>query len=276
MRTAAALDDFLRAPRGACFEGQHFGFWNLGTVSGWRVWGAPQAEDGRQLVACIDTLYAPKGPRYFSLVDLRGLEAVGELGFEVLRSYVARRRGSMARRLVRQAVLKPQGLVGAMVAGFYVQLQPRHPVRVFEELTAATRWLAPDDGRALRALVAALEVPPAQRDGAVPALRRWLGEHPHRPSPAEAARALSLSTRTLQRRLREHRTSFSAQLRQVRVELAQRLLRDTEWKLAAVAQEVGFDSSQRLATAFREQALLTPSAFRAQFRAELGAEPRRR
>ena len=42
--------------------------------------------------------------------------------------------------------------------------------------------------------------------------------------------------------------------------------RDTDWKLTHVAQEVGFSSSQRLATAFREVLGLTPTAFRANAR----------
>lgn len=267
VRQARDLADFLRAPREASFVGRCVAFWNLGTVSGWRVWGAPQVEDGQQLVACIDTLYAPDAPPYFSLVDLRFLESVAEPGFEVLRAFVARRRKEMARQLVRQAVLRPGGLLGAMVSGFYVQLEALHPVRVFEQPAQARRWLAPDDPKALRALIAALDAPPPR--GALEALRDWLRAHPQQVELSGAARALSLSPRTLQRRLREHRTTFQAQLREVRVELAQRLLRETDWKLAAIAQEVGFDSSQRLATSFRRHTRLTPSAFRARARASL-------
>ncbi len=204
-------------------------------------------------------------------MDLRRLESVGELGFEVLRGWVERRRSSMGKRLLRQAVLKPKGLMGAMVAGFYVQLQPRHPVRVFEVLSPAAKWLAPRDADALRELVRALEAPPAAEDAVLAPLRGWLREHLQRPAPAAAAQTLGLSTRTLQRRLRAQGTTFGAQLRRVRVELAQHLLRETDWKLATIAQELGFDSSQRLSTTFRSVTRSTPSAFRAQHRAELEA-----
>lgn len=272
MRLASGLDDFLRAPRDACFEGRHFTFWNLGSVSGWRVFGAPRREDGEQLVACIDTLYAPRAPRYFSLVDLRSLEAVDAVGFEVLRGYVEKIRSRMARRLVRQAVVKPTGLVGAMVAGFYVQLEPRHPVRVFESLRPAVRWLDPVDKPALRRLVAALEAPPPN-GGLLADLVAWLREHRQRPSFEGAAKTLGLSGRTLQRRLRDARTTFKDQVRQVRVELAQKLLRDTDWKLAAIAQEAGFDSSQRLATSFRRHLGVTPTEFRARFRSAVNVTP---
>jgi AraC-like DNA-binding protein len=269
IRSASSLKEFLELPRGACFEGEHFAFWHLGTVSGWRVWGAPDVEDGRALVQCIDTLYRPGSPRYFSLVDLRGLESVSEPGFEVLRDYVDQLRGKMARLLVRQAVVKPAGLVGAMVAGFYVQLPPRHPVRVFDSVAKAARWLNPSDRKALRALVSALRAPPRGAGGTMATLREWLRVNRHHARPDDAARALGLSKRTLQRRLREKGTAFRAQLRQVRVELAERLLRDTDWKLLAIAQDVGFDSSQQFATMFRASTGLSPSEFRGRYRAQL-------
>lgn len=272
MRTASGLEDFLRAPRDACFEGRHLTFWNLGTVSGWRVFGAPRKEDGEQLVACIDTLYAPRAPRYWSLVDLRHLESVDEVGFEVLRGYVAKKLPRMRQRLVRQAVIKRGGLVGAMVAGFYVQLEPRHPVRVFDALAPAAKWLAPPDARALRTLLCAMKVPPRLDGELLPALHAWLREHRLRPTFEAAAQRLGLSGRTLQRRLREHDTTFKDQVRRVRVELAQQLLRGTDWKLAAIAQEVGFDSSQRLATSFRRHVGVTPTAFRDRYRAALSRQ----
>ncbi|MFZ5446514.1 MAG: helix-turn-helix transcriptional regulator [Myxococcota bacterium] len=269
VREARDLDDFLRSPRGACFLGRSVAFWNLGAVAGWRVWGAPQVEDGRQLTSCIDTLYAEGAPRYWSLVDLRSLESVAEPGFEVLRAWVERRRKVMARRLVRQAVVRPRGLVGAMVSGFYVQLEALHAVRLFDDVTSAARWLAPEDTAALKTLTRAFAQPPVT-PGALDSLRAWLHQNCQRAELSMAARALGVSPRTLQRRLREAKTTFLAQLRVVRVELAQRLLRETDWKLAAIAQEVGFDSSQRLATSFRRHTQLTPSAFRAQARAALG------
>jgi AraC-like DNA-binding protein len=261
----SSLDAFLRAPRGR-FDGAHFSFWSLGRVSGWKVWGHPTVLDGEQLVACIETLLRPRAPRYWSLVDLRALEVVGELGFEVLRAWVERHRAPLARRLVRQAVLKPRGVVGAMVAGFYVQLTPGHPVRVFESEKEACAWLAPEAPGELRALRAEL-----QRDASeaslVPTLRRWLAEHAEVSRAPQAAKALGVSVRTLHRKLAAEATAFHQELRRARVERAQALLRDTEWKLAHVAQECGFSSGQRLATAFREVLGMTPTAFRAEARA---------
>lgn len=264
MPTTSSLDAFLRAPRGR-FDGTHFTFWSLGTVAGWKVSGQPDVHDGQQLVSCIETLLRPRAPRYWSLVDLRELEVVGELGFEVLRAWVERHRAALAKRLVRQAVLKPRGVVGAMVAGFYVQLTPEHPVRVFDSEAQAAAWLAPPARAELEHLVAELRTGPAS-SGFLPALRRWLGEHLEASRAPDAAKAFGVSTRTLHRRLAGEDTAFHLELRRARVERAQALLRDTDWKLTHVAQEVGFSSSQRLATAFREVLGLTPTAFRANAR----------
>ncbi|MBL8914058.1 MAG: helix-turn-helix transcriptional regulator [Archangium sp.] len=332
----SSLDTFLREPHGR-FEGTHFTFWSLGHVSGWKVWGKPDVHDGQQLVACIETLLRPRAPRYWSLVDLRALEVVGELGFEVLRAWVERHRAALAKRLVRQAVLKPKGVVGAMVAGFYVQLTPGHPVRVFESVDEACLWLEVPPaasrtsrrsagGNVLPSRATSADAPPARRlrarerprevapsrtpralgepalardtdsgleprlqlehlvaelDRAVPdtrflpTLRRWLAEHPEATRAPDAARALGLSTRTLHRRLAEEASAFHLELRRARVERAQTLLRDTDWKLTHIAQEVGFPSSQRLATAFREVLGLTPTAFRASARGGVTVAPGR-
>lgn len=259
----SSLASFLRAPQGR-FDGTHFTFWSLGRVSGWKVWGRPEVRDGEQLVACIETLLRPRAPKYWSLVDLRALEVVGELGFEVLRAWVERNRAALAKRLVRQAVLKPRGVVGAMVAGFYVQLTPGHPVRVFDSEREACAWLAPDAKGELTQLVD--ELHRETQPSFLPALREWLAEHPEATRAPDAAKAFGLSARTLHRRLASEQSAFHLELRRARVERAQALLRDTDWKLTHVAHEVGFPSGQHLATAFREVLGLTPSAFRAEAR----------
>lgn len=266
MRRARDLADFLADPGGACLEGDAFAFYNLGTVCGWRVWGRPGTADAKQLVQCIATAYAPGTPPYFSLVDLRGLEAVDAAGFDVLLQYVASIRTRMASHLVRQAVVRPSGLLGAMSAGFYQLLQPTHRVRVFDALDAAAKWLKPKDAAALAALAAACERRTPDAGTLARPLQAWLQSQLSNPTPAAAARALAVSLRTMQRRLKAEATSFHAEVRSARVAAAQRLLADPALKLAAIAQEAGFPSSQQLATTFRSVTGMTPSQFRAMAR----------
>lgn len=263
MRRARDLDQFLTEPRGAFLEGAAFAFYNLGTVCGWRVWGRPGKDDAHALVQCIATAYAPGAPRYFSLVDLRGLEAVDGAGFDVLLAYVASIRTRMKTQLVRQAVVRPAGILGAMSAGFYQLLQPQHRVRVFDDLGPAAKWLRATDAEAVAALVAAYAAERPVADTLSRPLQAWLASQLLNPTPAAAARALAVSLRTMQRRLKAESTSFHAQVRSARVAAAQRLLADPALKLAAIAQDAGFPSSQQLATTFRAVTGMTPSEFRA-------------
>lgn len=269
MRRARDLADFLAAPRESFLQGEAFAFYNLGTVCGWRVWGRPARDEARQLVQCIATAYAPGAPPYWSLVDLRALEAVDSAGFDVLLEFVASIRARMGTQLIRQAVVRPSGLLGALSSGFYVMLQPRHRVKVFETLAQAARWLAPKDTRALAQLVAAYETQqPTERTLAGP-LRAWLGAHLERPTPEAAAKALAMSVRTMQRKLQAEATTFHAEVRHARIEAVQRLLIDSPHKVAAIALEAGFVSSQQLATSFKEVTGMTPTEFRARFRGKV-------
>jgi AraC-like DNA-binding protein len=78
----------------------------------------------------------------------------------------------------------------------------------------------------------------------------------------EAARALGLSDRTLQRRLREAGTSFQDELNGARIRAAQRLLLDSDMPITQIALEVGCASPQHFSTLFRRLAGASPSAWR--------------
>ena len=81
-------------------------------------------------------------------------------------------------------------------------------------------------------------------------------------SLSEAARELGLSVRTLQRRLADQRTSFEAQLQDVRLSLAERLLTESDTPVTTLALELGFGTSQHFSTLFRTRTGETPSSFR--------------
>ena len=97
-------------------------------------------------------------------------------------------------------------------------------------------------------------------------LATYLAHHP-RATPAEAARGLALSTRSLQRRLAEKKTSFRQELDGARVRLAQELLREGDTSITEVAIHVGLTSPQHLSTLFRKLGHPNPSEWRARARA---------
>ena len=77
-----------------------------------------------------------------------------------------------------------------------------------------------------------------------------------------AARALGLSPRTLQRRLREEDTSHREVLEEVRAELASLYLADLELSLDQVAARLGFSEPSAFHRAFRRWTGTTPAAYR--------------
>ncbi|WP_406448132.1 AraC family transcriptional regulator ligand-binding domain-containing protein [Streptomyces sp. NBC_00876] len=60
------------------------------------------------------------------------------------------------------------------------------------------------------------------------------------PTLQSAARQMSLSTRTLQRRLEEHQTTWSQELQALRREQTLRLLSSTDLSLSSIAERVGY------------------------------------
>ncbi|WP_224369427.1 AraC family transcriptional regulator [Hyalangium versicolor] len=89
--------------------------------------------------------------------------------------------------------------------------------------------------------------------------RRMSGE---RPSIAKVARELSLSTRTLQRRLGEFGASYQGVLDDVRHHTALRLLRSDDVDVNEIAFLLGFDEVNSFARAFRAWEGQTPNRWR--------------
>lgn len=91
--------------------------------------------------------------------------------------------------------------------------------------------------------------------------------------PVTAAR-LAVSPRTLQRRLDEHGTTWSAEVEALRRADVTRLLRTTDLPIASIAERSGYADARALRRAVLRWTGHTPAALRAQERAEaVGASP---
>ena len=80
-----------------------------------------------------------------------------------------------------------------------------------------------------------------------------------------ACRALMLSRRTLQRRLRAEKTSFQKVLNEVRAVLAVNYLSDERLKALEVAMLLGYSSISSFTTAFKSWYDMPPAEYRQKF-----------
>jgi AraC-like DNA-binding protein len=90
-------------------------------------------------------------------------------------------------------------------------------------------------------------------------VRQWVREAP---DVTRVARALGVSTRTLQRRLTEYHTSFRELVLDVKIDVAKQLLARDHLSVAEVSTAVGFARVSSFSQAFSRRTGTSPSAFR--------------
>jgi AraC-like DNA-binding protein len=268
-----SVAELAREPVGRFVSGRtfvHFCYadWLWGVL----LWGRPNEQDawtlGRSLV-----LELPAGvPPHASIVDASRLGGADADAFQLLSAYVLQHHEVLGRQVTRLALVRPEGLPGAVVAGFYDVLPRPYPVETFASSREALEWLvATVDGAAIEPIEAALAEMYQGSVGVAPIVRALrdvflnpggLGEA----DVAGAARALGVSERTLQRRLAEAGTSFQEELATVRLEEARRRMLDTDASLTTIALDVGCASLSHFSALFRKTAGESPSAWRARHR----------
>ena len=106
-----------------------------------------------------------------------------------------------------------------------------------------------------------------QQDDIAGELKRKLGDLMARgEANADAAcRALKLSRRTLQRRLKAEKTSFQSILREVRAELAINYLKDARLRSLEIAMLLGYSNISSFTTAFKSWYDIPPAEYRQKF-----------
>jgi AraC-like DNA-binding protein len=267
VQPADGPDDYARAPAGRFLSGDCHLHWTAApTLSGIIFWGRPTEPQLERVMQALD-VELPPAPPHASLVDARRLEGVDPGVFTRFARYMQARQGAFATSVQRQALVRPQGLVGALVAGFYDLLTPAYPVRTFESPEEALGWLGWPDAVGLATRLDGLWAGAVGEAPVVRALQHALQGDLALASLPTCARTLGLSERTLQRRLQEAGTSFQVELNRAQVRVAQGLLRDGDLKLTAIALEVGCASLQHFSGLFRKLVGESPSSWRARERA---------
>ncbi len=261
MRPAEGVDAFFAAPAGTFVSGSTWIYFCTDErLFGQIYWGTPEAAEVEPLTALWQVELQAETAPHGSYVDASGLSGMDPGWFELMREELERNRVALSQKLSRQALVRPPGLPGALVAGFYEVLTPSYPVQVFERAADALAWLGLAE---LTGEVAALVAQAGARDEAIAQLQRYLAAALASATLDGAARDAGLSARTLQRRLHDAGTSFQTELQTARVKAAQRLMAGTDAKLTAIAHEVGCASLQHFSGLFRQLTGVAPSEWRA-------------
>jgi AraC-like DNA-binding protein len=260
VRPAEGIDEFFAAPAGTFLSGRNWLYLCVDEkLFGQIHWGVPDVDDVARLLALWDVELRPEVLPHASFVDTSALEGMRSDWFELMRSELQRNWQGLTTKIERQAVVRPSGLVGAMVAGFFDVLTPPYEVKVFERADAALEWLGrPELADELRRLADDTK----REEPLLRALREHLAGSLGDAALPKAARALGVSERTLQRRLQEAGTAFQTEVQRARVHAAEQLLTDPELKLTAIALEVGCASLQHFSTLFQRVNGLSPRQWR--------------
>lgn len=263
MKRALNLTEFLASPLGCYVVGRRsLAFMESEDLLGFATWGRPDAEDIRELFAAVAVGRRPGMKPYKFLFDGRALEFIDPTTFGQFYDYTKTHGEVLKRNIWRQAQIRPDGLVGAIIQGFARFARLPYPDRVFEDVDAALDWLGieRERGHALIAELHAIRTEAQGEDELVVRLRRELRASGVLTADRMSKR-LGVSTRSLQRSLRAAGTTYRIELSTFRVERAKDLLagdRSMTW----IARELGFSTVQHFATAFRRAVGQAPAAWR--------------
>jgi AraC-like DNA-binding protein len=252
-RSAFRLD-----PLGGLVAGECWFYFALDmSLFGYALWGRPSRRDVEALVRLME-LELDRAP-HVVLADLGGVTAVTPDAFEALASYAMRHESELSRVVTHAAIVRPSGVAGAIVSGFFDVSARPFPVTVWPSLHAALLHLGrPSAHGALVEARARVSGEPV----IVRQLRDHLRETRAEPSLGAAARTLGLAPRTLQRRLAQCDSSFQAEVRRSRLLAAERRLEETDAPVTTIALDLGFSTPQHFATLFRRHAGVSPTEYR--------------
>lgn len=261
MERVGGFETFRRRPEGRYLVGPTWiHFCAHRELFGVSLFNRPDRHDIEALTRSLVVELADGISPHGSIVDARRVTGVDAGAFASLSAYVQMNHAALHERVRRLALIRPEGMQGALVAGFFAVHDAPYPIAIFNDVREGLEWLGEspttfaceldglvDEATAVSPLLSAL---------------RELFTNRIDVSFSDASRMLGLSERTLQRRLRAARTSFRRELSEARLREAERRMLDSDEPLTSIALEVGFSSLQHFAALFRKRTGLAPSIWR--------------
>jgi AraC-like DNA-binding protein len=263
VQRAASVEAFLADPVGHYVAGRAFVAWMCSPKLVGASHFAPfESTDIAMLRALFPLPLHPALVAPYDVVhDLGGVDVLDRRAFDVLAQFLAERMPELAGRTRKLAVVRSAGLAGAAFTGlFHDFARGRFDGELFADRAAAFAWL--DVGAADRAALDAMMAPFEQAAPVLRRLRDAIAADPAGITLEAAAAAIGESTRSLQRHLAEHATSFRDELARARVIAAKARLVETDDKIEVIALDLGFKSVAAFTTMFGRIIGEPPHAFR--------------
>jgi AraC-like DNA-binding protein len=231
-------------------------------VYGLIAWGDLDLDDTRDLLEVLDTAGRfPQVRRQLVILrDVRWVSAPSMLTF--MRTF--ERDNAYFATLSKEAVVRPDGIVGLMAEGFYAMVPRRYEGRVFRSLNDAVDWLGVEAVTVAPWLDAVLDLVAEQKLGEqrLGELRVRLIELGATANIDECARALGLSRRSLQRLVSSAGTTFARERSRALIGRAREILLEEEVDVKAIAARLGYRSAPRFVEAFRAETGSPPGEWR--------------
>jgi AraC-like DNA-binding protein len=261
MRCLATVEDYLRDSTESYFIDREFCAFHTGTLFGIVAWGRPALSGAQRVVHARGAELLDPGPHHV-VIDYRLVEVIDVEAFKCLAEWVSTHRETLSQNTAKVALIQPnEPFAAATVAGFYNVVKPPYPSQLCTTIEEAETWLEVPTVAPVTEVCEASSAGHSTTTALVAVLERTPGL-----AVDEAAKALGLTGRTLQRRLQAEGTTFLAESRKATVRRAKHLLSTTDDKVADIARAVGCATAQHFTELFRTETGVPPAAWRASAR----------
>jgi AraC-like DNA-binding protein len=267
MGLVGATDDasYVRAPVGKwrCV-GSSLAWCHSATLTGCITWGCQTPDETRATMGLFES-FAQLGPQFDVILDGSSIERVAAGSLLVFADWMRRNRDLLRRRVRHHVGVNAPGVSSFMLAGIFpLIIGARWQITRVLDRREAFRLLLPNEGDALCDELMSIVDQVRGTSPTIARLRDLLARCAGRMSAAEAARALGLSLRSLQRELRHAGSSYRDEQHTAQFRLAERLLPE-ESKIAVVAARLGV-SERAFDALIRARTGLTPAELRERLR----------
>jgi AraC-like DNA-binding protein len=234
------------------------------TLAGSICWGRQTAEQTRDVMRLFDA-FTRMAPQFDLILDGASIDRVEISSLMVFADWTRRNASELKSRIRQQVGVVAPGVGAFMLAGILPLVNGYWPLAVVQDRHQAFRMVRPNGGDALCDELMNLMHEVRGISPQVAQLRQLLADRQGQMSLAEAARAMSLSPRSLQRALREAGCSYREEQHEAYFRRAEELLAGEE-KIAAIAARLGL-SERALTALVRARSGVTPGEFRERLRA---------